>query len=174
MEELLSVFHNKKALPFAMSFSGVFNGKEEKFDHSVYPSDVLSDYDSSYKNTLEKIVPSISNAGITDHNSFSFNQFGSVQLAPTCTIAEWQIEHNGSVFTDNLTSPISPIFKVSSFIFAKYIDLFSHITVNEIIQIYSNLKRNNLIEDVVYELKKVFPEIKNMICSHIQMARYHL
>lgn len=162
MDELLSVFHNKKALPFAMSFSGVFNGKEEKFDHSVYPSDVLTDYDSSYKNTLEKIVPSISNAGITDHNSFSFNQFGSVQLAPTFTIAEWQVEHNGSVFTDNLTSPISPIFKVPAFIFAKYIDLFSHITVNEIIQIYSNLKRNNLIEDVVYELKKVFPEIKNI------------
>lgn len=78
------------------------------------------------------------------------------------TIAEWQVEHNGKVVSENLTSSVNPISKVSPFLFAKYIDLFSHITVNEIIQICSNLKRNNLIEDVIQELNKVFPEIKNI------------
>lgn len=162
MEELISIFHNKKSLPFTMSFSGIYNCNEEKFEHSVYPSDILTDYDSSYKNTQGKVVPSISNSSINDQNSLSINQFGAVQLAPVFTIAEWQVEHNGKVVSENLTSPVNPISKVSPFLFAKYIDLFSHITVNEIIQIYSNLKRNNLIEDVIQELNKVFPEIKNI------------
>lgn len=162
MEELLSVFHNKKSLPFTMRFSGVFNGKEEKFDHSVYPSDVLTDYDSSYKNTQGKVVSSISNYSVTDPNSLSINQFGTVQQTPIFTIAEWQVEHNGKVVTENLTSPVNSISRVSPFVLAKYMDLFSHITVNEIIQIYSNLKRNNLIDDVVHELNKVFPDIKNI------------
>lgn len=162
MEELISIFHNKKTLPFSMTFSGIYNGNEEKFEHSVYPSDILTDYDSSYKNTQGKVVPSISNSSINDQNSLSINQFGSVQLAPVFTIAEWQVEHNGNVVSENLTSPVNPISKVSPFLFAKYIDLFSHITVNEIIQIYSNLKRNNLIEDVILELNKVFHEIKNI------------
>ncbi len=112
------------------------------------------------KNTQEKVVTSISNSSINDQNSISINQFGAVQLAPVFTIAEWQVEHNGNVVSENLTSPVNPISKVSPFLFAKYIDLFSHITVNEIIQIYSNLKRNNLIEDAIQELNKVFPEIK--------------
>ena len=162
MEELISIFHNKKSLPFSMTFSGIYNGNEEKFEHSVYPSDILTDYDSSYKNTQGKVVPSISNSSINDQNSLSINQFGAVQLAPVFTIAEWQVEHNGNVVSENLTSPVNPISKVSPFLFAKYIDLFSHITVNEIIQIYSNLKRNNLIEDVILELNKVFHEIKNI------------
>lgn len=162
MEELISIFHNKKSLPFSMTFSGIYNGNEEKFEHSVYPSDILTDYDSSYKNTQGKVVPSISNSSINDQNSLSINQFGAFQLAPVFTIAEWQVEHNGNVVSENLTSPVNPISKVSPFLFAKYIDLFSHITVNEIIQIYSNLKRNNLIEDVILELNKVFHEIKNI------------
>lgn len=162
MEELISIFHNKKSLPFSMTFSGIYNGNEEKFEHSVYPSDILTDYDSSYKNTQGKVVPSISNSSINDQNSLSINQFGAVQLAPVFTIAEWQVEHNGNVVSENLTSPVNPISKVSPFLIAKYIDLFSHITVNEIIQIYSNLKRNNLIEDVILELNKVFHEIKNI------------
>lgn len=101
-----------------MTFTGVYDGKEAKFEHSVYPSDILTDYDPSYKNTQEKVVPSISNSSINDQNSISINQFGAVQLAPVFTIAEWQVEHNGNVVSENLTSPVTPISKVCPFLFA--------------------------------------------------------
>ncbi len=48
MEEIKTVFHNKKILPFNMEFTGFYNGQEECFQHSVFPSDILTDYDSSY------------------------------------------------------------------------------------------------------------------------------
>lgn len=162
MEELLAVFHNKKTLPFNMSFSGIYDGKEETFVHSVYPSDVLTDYDSSYKNSPDNVVSSFSNSAIKDQNSLAINQFGAIQLAPKFTIAEWKVKHKNNVISEIITSPINNIAKVPPFIFSKYIDILAHISVNEVNQIYSNLKRNNLISDVVTELNKVFPEIKSI------------
>lgn len=162
MEEIMSVFHNRTTLPFHMKFSGSYNGQEECFEHSVFPSDILTDYDSSYKAT-NKIVPSMNESTGKDQNLQLVNtQLGMVQVTPTFTVANWQIKHNEKIVSENITSPLVFVSKVTPCTQAKFIDLLSHISVNEIIQIYATLKRNNLIEDVVTELNKVFPEIKNI------------
>lgn len=87
---------------------------------------------------------------------------GIVKATPTFTVAKWQIKHKKQIVSENITSPLSFVSKVKPCTQAKFIDRFSHTYFNEIIQIYSALKRSNLIANVVTVLNKVFPEIKNI------------
>lgn len=162
MEEIKTVFHNKKILPFNMEFTGFYNGQEECFQHSVFPSDILTDYDSSYKVT-NKIVSSMNKLTEKDQNRQLVHlQLGIVQVTPIFTLANWQIKHKKQIVSENITSPSVFVSKVKSYSQAKFIDRFSHTSVNEITQICSALKRNNLIKNIVAELNTIFPEIKNI------------
>ena len=49
MEEILAMVHDRNELPFEMSFSGEVNGKEMTFNHSIFPSEIFSDFDTTYK-----------------------------------------------------------------------------------------------------------------------------
>lgn len=161
MDEILSVVHNRKTLPFKFEFSGIFDGKEEKFVHTIYPSDILTDFDSSYKRISGEIVPRANALSGRDNPTVYGNQLGLMSPQPT-VVARWVISHNDNDITENITSPYSTVSKVLPFKTAKFIDLLSHIAVNETVQIYSSLKRDDLIKDVVKELNKVFPDIKDI------------
>lgn len=162
MEEILSVVHNRKTIPLRMEFSGVFDGKEEKFIHTIYPSDILTDFDSSYKRISGDIVSRTSDMSGRDNPALYANQLGLMQVAQPTVVAKWMISHNGNEVTESITSPYSTVSKVLPFKTAKFIDLLSHTAVNETVQIYSSLKRDDLIKDVVKELNKIFPDIRDI------------
>lgn len=160
MEELLSMVHDKSTIPFQMEFDGKVNGQRELFHHTIVPSELLTDYDTSYKDSGMVFIPRTS----------TVPYFGQVNLSPIqitnpAVIAEWTVSHNDNhtdVEKATLTSP--PTFATTSrkpYCNAKFIDVLSQTGIQEIAQIYASLKRERLIEEVSSEMGKIFPDIQN-------------
>ena len=155
MEELLSMFNDKHSLPLSMSFEGTYNGEDIKFDHTVYPSDLLTDYDPSYKNSLDKII-SRTNEVVSSEQPSVIN----LQMYNPISVGQWEVACEGKeTIRVNITSPLSTISNVKPKVVAKYIDILSHVAVAENAQIYGALKREGLMEEVVSQINHIFPEI---------------
>jgi AAA15 family ATPase/GTPase len=159
MEEILSVVHDHKKVPFSMTLEGNLNGKNEKFEHFINPSDLLTDYDSSYKKISDGLVSQTNEQKNAEVSSVMQNFGGLLPVIRPTVIAKWTVKHNGKSISDYITVPSTVTSSVNPLMTAKYIDVLSHVTVNENVQMYSSLKREKLLGDVTEEIKKVFPEI---------------
>ena len=167
MEELLALFKNHD-LPLKMTFDGMNDGKRVCFAHTVYPSEILTEYDSSYKHFAENIIPRNNEPLLRNPRSTGQDFPGLAQLAQAMSnavafanaFAKWEILQNEEdAQTYDLTVPILQTANVESFHTAKFIDISSHITIGENVQIYSSLKREKLLDEFAKEINKVFPEI---------------
>lgn len=153
MEEILAMVNDRHSLPLSMSFDGRYNGKNELFKHAIYLSDLLTEYDSSYKNLSEKMIP---------HTVYPMNdQMGSVNIPGfnSLLLGNWEIQHKEKKVTTQITSPISSVSTVSPFVAARFIDVLSHVSVRDNAQMYASLKREGLIGEVVERIRGIFPEI---------------
>lgn len=158
MEEIMATVNDRKTVPMEMTFDGKYNGKNECFVHTIYPSELLSEYDTSYKNSSNLI--SVWNNGTFSTDAHQVPQgISSLFQLQQATIAKWDICHNNESVSTNITLPIPTVSKVKSFRQAIYIDILSHISVVENVKIYGSLKRENLLDEVTKEINKVFPEI---------------
>ena len=161
MEELLSLFNDSRTLPLKMTLDGVSNGKRACFEHTVYPSDILTEYDSSYKRFPEGLM--FRNNEILQRTSQAPAPapvlLGTMQIVPDA-FAKWEIAHDGSdAQVYEITTPILQTSRKRSFYHATFIDVLGQIAIAENVQIYSCLKRENLLDEVVKEMRHVFPEI---------------
>lgn len=159
MEEIMALVNDHSSLPFTLSFTGIYNEKEESFKHIIYPSELLTDYDSSYKRLLNNRIPKSNEIDHKDISPFLSTQSGIFQVPQPVVLAKWEIRHNKSVISENITAPISTVQTIKPFLIAKYIDVLSHTIVSQTVQIYSSLKREKLINNVAEEMRKVYPEI---------------
>lgn len=160
MEEVMAVVNHRGEIPFHMSFAGTFSGEIVQFNHTIFPSDLLTEYDSSYKKTADSIMPKSNDQMAKDTSIVIPSSMGMVQFSQQPTvIAKWEVERNGEVVSDNITIPSVIVSKVKPFRLAKFIDVLSHTAVNETVQMYSSLKREKLLDDVSAEISKIFPEI---------------
>lgn len=159
MEEIMALVNDHSSLPFKISFLGEYDKKEECFNHTIYPSELLSDYDSSYKKILNNPIPKSNESTSKDISQIVSAQNGMIQIAQPVMIAKWDIEYNGNIVSESITAPTSTVTRIRPFRLAKYIDVLSHTSISETVQMYSSLKREKLIDDVANELSKVFPEI---------------
>ena len=160
MEEVMAVVNHREEIPFHMSFAGTFSGEIVQFNHTIFPSDLLTEYDSSYKKTADSIMPKSNDQMAKDTSIVIPSSMGMVQFSQQPTvIAKWEVERNGEVVSDNITIPSVIVSKVKPFRLAKFIDVLSHTAVNETVQMYSSLKREKLLDDVSAEISKIFPEI---------------
>lgn len=156
MEELLSAIHDRGSFPFHMSFSGTIDGKIESFEHTIYPSMLLNEYDSSYKNGKEHFDLNIHDSGMSSVPQENM-QWGAISQVP---IAKWTVTHNKEDAVDaNLSVPFQNIVTVKPFRNARFIDLLSFTSMGEIVQIYASLKRQHLLDSVVEQMNSVFPDI---------------
>lgn len=156
MEELLAMVNERQKLPLTMSFEGEYNGKIEKFIHKIYPSDLLTDYDSSYKNSLDKIIPRTNEQVIAEQQRTINLQL----LGAPVTVARWDIIKDKKTVSSRITAPSTVVSNVRPFANAKFIDILSHTAIAESLQMYSSLKREGLMSEVVRKMEAVFPEIK--------------
>ena len=142
MEEVMAVVNHREEIPFHMSFAGTFSGEIVQFNHTIFPSDLLTEYDSSYKKTADSIMPKSNDQMAKDTSIVIPSSMGMVQFSQQPTvIAKWEVERNGEVVSDNITIPSVIVSKVKPFRLAKFIDVLSHTAVNETVQMYSSLKR---------------------------------
>ena len=158
MEELLATVNERHTLPLKMAFEGVYCGKAERFEHVIYPSDLLTDYDSSYKNELVKFVPR-TNEALQDQAAASAGFSGIASFSPV-VVANWEILHNKKKTKSVFTAPYTSARNTKPFQSAKFIDLLSFAAVNENVQMYASLKRERLLEEVADEMRRIFPQIK--------------
>lgn len=160
MEEVLAVVNRRDEIPFHMSLSGTFDGEEVRFNHTIFPSDLLTEYDTSYKKNVDSFIPKTNDQAMKESSVVIPSPLGMVQFAQQSkVIANWEVERNGDVFSDRITAPSVNVAKIKPYKSAKYIDVLSHTAVNETVQMYSSLKREKLLENVASEMKQIFPEI---------------
>lgn len=159
MEELLSMFHEHKNLPLEMSFDGIYNGEHVSFEHTVYPSEILTEYDSSYKRFPEKLFLS-NNEFLHQNSQEAAQKFFRLPSINSEAFAKWEIMRNKKdIHTYNISVPIMLAPEVKSFCSAKFIDVLDQIIIAENVQIYASLKRENILDEVISEIRCVFPEI---------------
>jgi predicted ATPase len=157
MEELLATVNNRKQLPLMMSFEACADGNLVSFTHKITPSDLLTEYDSSYKRIPDGIVPRSN--GHLDTTVAGGSALNPVQ--PTI-VARWEVEDaQGDKSTIDLTVPQIQVSEIRPFRSAKYIDVLSYISVVENVQMYSSLKREKLMREVVEAIGTSFPEISD-------------
>ena len=156
MEELLSMVHDRNTIPFRMRFEGVVDGKVVSFEHAIVPSDLLTDYDTAYKDKAAEFLPRISNDRYDQSNPLL------TQMNRQITVAEWTVTENGNAQDAErslFTSPVTTIQQRKSFCSAKVIDVLSHTGISEIAQIYAMLKRERLIGEVTDKIREIYPDI---------------
>lgn len=158
MDELMALVNDRKKLPLTMNLSGVYNGENVGFSHTIYPSELLTDYDSSYKKDIDKMIPRSNDISEGQVNPL-YIQGVPVFNVPT-SIAKWEVKHNRTTQITNVTVPMREVPATKPFCSAKYVDVLSNTSVAENVQIYAVLKRERLLDQFVNEIRKVFPEIK--------------
>lgn len=159
MEEIISVMNNHDTVPFKMSFEGLVDGEEVVFNHTVFPSDLLGEYDSSYKKTAEDLIPKSNDSSIKEMSPVLVGLNGLMSMAQPVVVAKWDVDHNGNTISDYISIPSTSVSKNKPYMTAKFIDVLTHIAVNENMQMYASLKRENKLEEVTNEINVVFPEV---------------
>lgn len=158
MDELLTMFYNRHTIPLKMSFCGTYNRRKVSFEHTVYPSDILMDYDSSYGTFSDDIISS-ANSQIPE-NIQPLLPAEIIRSGGIRAFAKWIINSSeNDEMSYDITVPILQGSYTKPFCLAKFIDVISHISIAENIKIYSLLKREKQLGSFVEELRKVFPEI---------------
>ena len=103
MEELLALFNDRRTLPLKMTLDGTSDGKRVCFEHTVYPSDILTEYDSSYKRIFENVTPR--NNELLTKNSQAAVQglLGLAQVRPEA-FAKWEVSQKKDKSKNNSCS----------------------------------------------------------------------
>lgn len=155
MEELLATVNNRKQLPLRMSFVAQADGDLVSFSHKITPSDLLTEYDSSYKRIPDGLV--------TRSNDYADSVVArSSVLNPVqpTIVARWEVKDaQGDESAIDITVPQVQVSETRPFRLARFIDVLSHISVAENVQMYSSLKRERLMREVVEAIGVAFPEI---------------
>lgn len=157
MEEILAAVNDRKQIPLKMTFEGKSDGKTVRFEHSIYPSELLSEYDTTYKNS-SNLVSALSNGALSGDMQKLSPGIPIFQI-PQTTIAKWEVKCNGKTVTTNIALPLSQVSVVKAYHSVKFIDVLSHTAVAENVQIYASLKRENMLNEVTEEISKIFPEV---------------
>lgn len=162
MEVLVSMLHDRDKLPWKMSFEGRINNKKIGFEHIITPMEIYSYYDSTF-HTLFSKNPNI----FIDSDSLEMTnekQDNFLYNSNRIVIAQWTIMEKESrkMSEYELTIPISLPNNVKAFYSAKMIDVLSHTNVRENIQIYTSLKKENILDELVTEMRKIFSEIEEI------------
>lgn len=156
MEEILAMANNKRELPLNILFEGIdFDNKKTVFSHTIYPSELLTEYDSSYKKSIEQVLPATNNVVANPSGGQVF--FPIIQQQTL--VARWDIKSGKNVKSVNITSPFNNVPDIKPYMTAKYIDILSHTAISEGVQIYSSLKREGILNEVVSNMQEIFPEI---------------
>ncbi len=159
MEEILSVVNDRYELPLHMEFIGCENGKEVEFIHDIEPSEILAQYDSTYKKKFTEMFVPASNSDALNERHYINSIQGLLGQIPPTIVAKWKITNDDNSVITEITSPSTATATRKPYRIAKFIDLLSHTAVTETVQIYGILKRELLLDEVTRKMREIYPEI---------------
>lgn len=167
LEEILSMLFDRRSSNMDMFFGGKWdNEKTVFFNHRVRPSDLLKSYDPYYREKADFVNVRhdylTSNSIKSDQLNFPFNP-------QQILVAKWEIvksNSNDKHFSKNkdkksinVVVPTQYIDTYDPYKYVKIIDILSHTNVSENLQIYSSLKREGMLDDMLSNIHEVYPEI---------------
>lgn len=154
-EDFLFYAHNRKATPLQMTVEGMANERTTGFSHSI---------------SLNEAVLSINGINFGRHNDYvSENDKNSTETKNRWSrgvrsfIGEWKIEgDNNEKVINNIYIPDLSSKPHKQNYNAVFVDILDHRLSVANLQIFSILKRNGLLENLICEMQRVFPEIENI------------
>lgn len=170
LEEILTMLFDKKSSSLEMLFGGKWD-KEKMvfFNHRIRPSDLLKFYDPYYRERTDFVtVSQASSTSGTAKTPQFYPSFNQQQIV----IAQWEISKRSSkdkYTAKNKDKRTISIVVPTQFInvteqphkYVKIIDILAHTGVGENLQIYSALKREGMLDDMLSNIQEVYPEIKS-------------
>lgn len=168
LEEILAMLFNRKSSSMEMFFGGRWDNEEMVFfNHRVRPSDLLKSYDPYYREKTDFIN--------VRHDYLTYNSIKSVHVnpfnPPRIVVAQWEIikgnsnnkhsSKNKDKKSINVVVPTQYIKNYDPYKYVTIIDILSHTNVSENLQIYSSLKREGMLDDMLSNMQDVYPEIKS-------------
>jgi hypothetical protein len=158
MDELLCMAHDRNKLPLEMSFEAYDDGQRESFHHTIIPSDVLAEYDSSYENSFMSVTSR------ADDNLVMLDRFGTSfasSSAPNYPVllARWEVEHGDNVESLDITVPQIQQSGCKPFRSASFMDVLAHTSIADTVKRYGSLKREGMLQSVSNEISKVFTDV---------------
>ena len=166
LEEILAMLFDRKSSSMEMFFGGKWDNESMVFfNHRVRPSDLLKSYDPYYREKNDFIN--------VRHDYLLSNSMKSVHVnpfnPPQIVVAKWEIiksnsndKHfgkNKEKKSINVVVPTQYIEIYDPYKYVKIIDILSHTNVSENLQIYSSLKREGMLDDMLNSIREVYPEI---------------
>ena len=158
IEEILACSNDRKQLPLKIKFEGNYNGKIESFEHTIVPSDLLTEYDSYYRSDMDHILTRSDRLSAEEALTV-YRGIPGVIPANSTMVAQWTVVHDGNPISTNIFVPQIPMPGIEPFCQAKYIDILSQTSVGENVKMYSSLKREGLLAELTQEMCTIFPEI---------------
>lgn len=161
LDLILQSFYERKEAPLSMCLSAVDENSDLRaFTHTVLPSDLINEvtrlnaepakvaeFYNAYQMTLQKL---------SDSSSLE-----KARVFPT--IAKWTVaDSKGTVNSYDITQNNLDNFGLGSFINTILVDVLSHTKTEELDLITNLLKRAQLLNNLVDDLKEVFPFVKTI------------
>lgn len=161
LDLILQAFYERKEAPLSMCLSAVDENSDLRaFTHTVLPSDLINEvtrlnaepakvaeFYNAYQMTLQKL---------SDSSSLE-----KARVFPT--IAKWTVaDSKGTVNSYDITQNNLDNFGLGSFINTILVDVLSHTKTEELELITNLLKRAQLLNNLVDDLKEVFPFVKTI------------
>ena len=169
LEEILAMLFDRKSSSMEMFFGGKWdNEKMVFFNHRVRPSDLLKFYDPYYRERTDFMN--------VRHDYLTSNSPKSAQInfpfnPQQIIVAQWEIVKSNSSDKHsiknkdrkniNVVVPTQYIDTYDPYKHVKMIDILSHANITENLQIYSALKREGVLDDMLNNIQDVYPEIKS-------------
>ena len=152
-DNIVSSIHEKNDIPFRFELSATVDNNEITYQHTISLGDIFKDFIRDVS-----MNSSVTNAMFLQNQQFTNNMLAGNNI----TIAQWRISSSDSteksyflnwpnLFLDNVT-PQS---------LASYRDINTHRSIDENRNLYTYLKRNNLLQKLLEEMRVIFPEIKS-------------
>ncbi len=156
MEEILALVKDRYEMPIIFKLTGIEEKKDIAYEHTITPTEFLTEFDASYKNQQEFVFDGMKKK--VGSNINYVNELALQLPMNQVVVATWSVNNNPDAKYE-ITVPFPHTSQQKPHKNAKYIDIMYHTSMRDVVQIYAALKRERKIEEVALEMRKVYPEI---------------
>lgn len=156
-ENIVSSVYTRNIVPFEFELSAITDDNEITYRHTIALGDIFKDFIRDV--AMNSSISNVNSIFLQNQNQqFTGNMFAGNNI----TIAQWEIESSDSTKKSFLLNwPNLFMDNVTPQLLASYKDINTHRNMDENRNLYTYLKRNNLLNTLIKEMKLVFPKIKS-------------
>lgn len=161
-DRIFSAVNDRNHLPFTFNISAIDDDNEITFFHTINVGDVFRAFIK--KLAMSTAIMKKNNELANQNNISRFQQGTSFPMSiPAVQLARWEIKDNrDNIKSYSLDWPNLFVENTEPQRLASYKDIGSHRNIEENLKIYVYLKRQNLINEFIQDMRVIFPEVKSI------------